>query len=61
MGDPRYKHIAISHAETTMQYGVREDRSTKHILSFDPEDGHYIECFGGQGYAPESSWSRGTS
>ncbi|SDM03120.1 unsaturated chondroitin disaccharide hydrolase [Paenibacillus sp. OK060] len=60
-GDPRYKHIAISHAETTMQYGVREDGSTKHILSFDPEDGRYIECFGGQGYAPESSWSRGTS
>ncbi|MGF9700120.1 glycoside hydrolase family 88 protein [Paenibacillus sp. MABNR03] len=60
-GDPRYKHIAIRHAETTMQYGVREDGSTKHILSFDPEDGHYIESFGGQGYSPDSTWSRGAA
>lgn len=60
-GDPRYKHIAISHAETTMQYGIREDGSTKHILSFDAETGEYIENFGGQGYSAESSWSRGTA
>ncbi|MGN7760274.1 glycoside hydrolase family 88 protein [Paenibacillus sp. 22594] len=60
-GDPRYKHIAISHAETTMQYGIREDGSTKHILSFDAETGAYIENFGGQGYSPESCWSRGAS
>nr|WP_081393010.1 glycoside hydrolase family 88 protein [Paenibacillus odorifer] len=60
-GDPRYKHIAISHAETTIQYGIREDGSTKHILSFDAETGAYIENFGGQGYSAESSWSRGTA
>ncbi|MEK5417418.1 glycoside hydrolase family 88 protein [Paenibacillus sp. FSL L8-0708] len=60
-GDPRYKHIAISHAETTMQYGIREDGSTKHIISFDAETGAYLENFGGQGYSAESSWSRGTA
>ncbi|WP_269431347.1 glycoside hydrolase family 88 protein [Paenibacillus algorifonticola] len=60
-GDPRYKHIAISHAETTMQHGIRPDGSTKHIISFDAENGAYLENFGGQGYSPESSWSRGTA
>ncbi|KRF43744.1 glycoside hydrolase family 88 protein [Paenibacillus sp. Soil787] len=60
-GDPRYKHMAIRHAETTMAYGIREDGSTKHILSFDAETGAYIENFGGQGLSPESSWSRGTA
>lgn len=33
-----------------MQYGIREDGSTKHILSFDAETGAYIENFGGQGF-----------
>jgi len=60
-GDPRYKHIAVAHAETTMEYGVREDGSTRHILSFDPESGAFLESFGGQGYSPESCWSRGAS
>ncbi|MBW7453336.1 glycoside hydrolase family 88 protein [Paenibacillus sepulcri] len=60
-GDPRYKHIAIAHAETTMEYGIREDGSTKHILSFDPENGGFIESFGGQGHSVESCWSRGAS
>ncbi len=60
-GDPRFRHIAVRHAETTMRYGVREDGSTNHIISFDPETGEYIESFGGQGLSPESSWSRGTS
>jgi len=60
-GDPRYKHIAVRHAETTMAYGVREDGSTNHILSFDPESGECIESFGGQGLAPDSAWSRGNA
>jgi len=60
-GDPRYKQIAIRHAETTMKYGVREDGSTNHIISFDPATGEYLESFGGQGLAPDSAWSRGNS
>ncbi|QYR23567.1 glycoside hydrolase family 88 protein [Paenibacillus sp. sptzw28] len=60
-GDPRYKHIAVRHAETTMQHGIRNDGSTKHILSFDPETGEFIESFGGQGLSVESTWSRGAS
>lgn len=59
--DPRYKHMAIRHAETTMKYGVREDGSSNHIISFNAETGEYIESFGGQGLAPDSTWSRGSS
>lgn len=59
--DPRYKHIAIRHAETTLEYGIREDGSVKHIISFDAETGAYLENFGGQGDAADSSWSRGTA
>jgi len=57
--DPRYKHIAITHADTVLKHFIREDGSVKHIVSFDPENGQYIECFRGQGYAPDSAWSRG--
>lgn len=60
-GDPRYKHIAMRHADKTLQYGIREDGSANHIVSYDPETGDFIEAFGGQGYAPQSSWSRGTA
>lgn len=60
-GDPRYKQIAVRHSETTMKYGVREDGSTNHIISFNPDTGEYIESFGGQGLAPDSTWSRGNS
>lgn len=60
-GDPRYRHIAVAHAKTTIKYGIREDGSTNHIISFDPETGEFIESFGGQGLAPDSTWSRGNS
>ncbi|MDR4888112.1 glycoside hydrolase family 88 protein [Fredinandcohnia sp. QZ13] len=60
-GDPRYKQIAILHADTFLKYGVREDGSTCHILSFDPETGEFIEALGGQGFSPDSSWSRGNA
>jgi unsaturated chondroitin disaccharide hydrolase len=60
-GDPRYKHIAVRHAETTMKHGIREDGSTKHILVFDPESGEYVRNLGGQGLSADSTWSRGAS
>jgi unsaturated chondroitin disaccharide hydrolase len=57
--DPRFKHIACAHADTILRYFIREDGSVNHIVSFDPETGEYIESLGGQGYAPQSAWSRG--
>lgn len=32
-----------------------------HIVRFDPENGEHVEGLGGQGYAPESAWSRGSA
>lgn len=57
--DPRYYSIAVSHANTTMKYFVREDGSVKHIVEFDANTGEYIKSHGGQGYAEGSSWTRG--
>nr|WP_235941616.1 glycoside hydrolase family 88 protein [Paenibacillus puerhi] len=60
-GDPRYKQMAVIHADTILKHGLREDGSVSHICSFDPESGHFIETLGGQGAAPDSAWSRGTA
>ena len=59
--DPRFSNIAQAHAQTVMHTFIRDDGSVKHICSFDPLTGAYIENFGGQGYGVDSSWSRGTA
>ncbi|AFH60796.1 glycoside hydrolase family 88 protein [Paenibacillus caseinilyticus] len=59
--DPRFKHIAIKHADTVLQHFIRPDGSCSHIVSFNPETGERIESIGGQGYGPDSAWSRGQS
>lgn len=60
-GDPRYRHIAEAHMDTVLERFVRSDGSIYHIVEFDPETGEFIEGKGGQGFAPESAWSRGTA
>ena len=57
--DPRYKLIAMRHADTTMEKFVRPDGSCHHIVVFDPENGEMLETPFGQGIASGSSWSRG--
>lgn len=57
--DPRFKQIAMLHADTVMNTFVRSDGSVKHIVEFDPETGEMIKEYGGQGYAEGSSWTRG--
>lgn len=59
--DPRFSNVAQAHASTVKRHFIREDGSVKHICSFDPVTGDYIENFGGQGYSAESSWSRGAA
>jgi unsaturated chondroitin disaccharide hydrolase len=59
--DPRFKLIAMQHADTAMKHFVRDDGSVKHIVVFDPETGEEIDNLGGQGYEKGSSWSRGQS
>ncbi len=58
-GDPRFKHMAMMHADTVMENFVREDGSVRHIVEFDPYTGEYVKDYGGQGYAQGSSWTRG--
>ena len=60
-GDPRYRHIAEAHMDTVMEHFIRPDGSVYHIVNFNPETGEVVEKLGGQGYAPESAWSRGAA
>jgi unsaturated chondroitin disaccharide hydrolase len=58
-GDPRYRQIAMAHADTAMEHFVRPDGSANHIVEFDPCSGVFIKSHGGQGYEVGSSWTRG--
>jgi unsaturated chondroitin disaccharide hydrolase len=60
-GDPRYRHIAEAHMDTVLEHFIRPDGSVYHIVNFDPETGEVVQKLGGQGYAPESAWSRGAA
>lgn len=57
--DPRFKQIAMLHADTTMENFVRPDGSCEHIVEFDPYIGGKVKTYGGQGYENGSSWTRG--
>lgn len=59
--DPRYRHIAEAHMDTVVKHFVRPDGSVYHIVNFNSENGEFVEGIGGQGYAPDSAWSRGTA
>ena len=58
-GDPRFRKIAMTHADTVLGHFVRPDGSVRHIVEFDPETGAFVRDYGGQGYARGSSWTRG--
>ncbi len=61
MGDPRFKHIAMAHADTVVKEFAKADGSTYHIVCFDPETGLRVGQHAGQGAAEESAWARGQS
>lgn len=61
INDPRFSHIAQTHAETVMKYFIYEDGSSKHICEFNAETGEYVKNHGGQGYSENSAWSRGNA
>ncbi|MFC5470735.1 glycoside hydrolase family 88 protein [Cohnella suwonensis] len=60
-GDPRYRHVAVMHADTVIEHFVRPDGSVYHIVVFDPGTGDKLGELGGQGYSRESAWSRGAA
>ena len=57
--DPRFRQIAMLHADTVMEHFVRKDGSVNHIVEFNPETGAMVRSYGGQGFAEGSSWTRG--
>lgn len=60
-GDPRFKHVAMLHADMAIKNFLREDGSVNHIVEINPETGEFVQSFGGQGYGLGSSWTRGQS
>lgn len=58
-GEERFKDIAMSHADNTLQHHFRADNSCYHVVSYDTISGvpHRKQTF--QGLSDESSWSRG--
>lgn len=61
IGDPRYRHIAMAHADMVLREFFKEDGSVYHIVRFDAETGQRIGQKSGQGYSEESAWARGQS
>jgi unsaturated chondroitin disaccharide hydrolase len=57
--DIRYYNAAYKHSITAMQYFIREDGSTYHVVKFDTKSGSVIQKPALQGYNSESCWSRG--
>ncbi len=58
-GDPKYKNIAISHADVTMKNHFREDASSYHVVSYIPSTGEVESRGTFQGYSDSSAWARG--
>ena len=58
-GDSSFYHIAVSHADTTIKHHFRPDYGTYHVLDYDTITGKVLSKVTHQGYAAESTWSRG--
>lgn len=60
-GDSRFKFIAMAHTDTVLREFIRPDGSVHHSVEFDHLTGTRIRAGAGQGFSPDSAWSRGTS
>ncbi|MBD1420865.1 glycoside hydrolase family 88 protein [Sphingobacterium chuzhouense] len=58
-GDPKYRNVAISHADKTMTNHFRTDYSTYHVVDYDAKTGEVLHQQTNQGYSDNSTWSRG--
>ena len=57
--EPRYREIAIQHADTTLKNHYRPDHSCYHVVSYDTVTGLPELKHTSQGYNHESTWARG--
>jgi unsaturated chondroitin disaccharide hydrolase len=58
-GDKRFYDVGLSEARSVQRFFLRDDGSTAHLVKYDPRTGEFLEWLAGQGYAPDSCWSRG--
>ena len=58
-GDPKYRDIAITHADVTIENHFRDDMSSYHVVSYDTITGEPIVKQTHQGLNDESAWGRG--
>jgi unsaturated chondroitin disaccharide hydrolase len=59
--EPKFKVIAIDHANTTMKNHFRPDNSSYHVLDYSVATGKVIRKKTAQGYSDASAWARGQS
>ena len=57
--DPKYKDVAIRHANTTMEHHYRDDFSSFHVVDYDTISGDVILQGTHQGFSDDSDWARG--
>lgn len=58
-GDPRFRRLATTHLNTTLDHIVRPDDSTYHTFFFDPVTGLPSRGETRQGFSDGSCWARG--
>lgn len=58
-GDSSFYHLAVTHADKTIEHHFRPDYSTWHVIDYSLTDGSVRNKHTAQGYAHESTWSRG--
>ena len=59
LGDRHYVRVAEKHANTTIANHFRDDYSTWHVVSYDPETHQPHAKQTAQGYSDDSAWARG--
>ena len=57
--EPRYREVAIAHADTALKHHFRPDGSSYHLVDYDPKTGAVRARMTVQGYANGSAWARG--
>lgn len=57
--NPKFREIAVSHANQTLKNHFREDMTSYHVVSYLPENGTVESKGTFQGYADSSAWARG--
>jgi unsaturated chondroitin disaccharide hydrolase len=58
-GQGAYRDMAVVHADTTIRDFIRPDGGTWHVIRYDQRNGNIRSRETHQGYADDSTWSRG--